>query len=329
MRGRQVLLYFAWSRPGEIGAPLAVIEDRFPAVFELRRLFYPKFERLSDQGKFDQGIAGFLDHIQKPNFQAFAEQAEALTGKPVTQIERVADAGSMTPLGNAAGVDTIVVISFDSLRTDQAATMVEMQAIRDFLDNPDHLIFICPHHDIGEATDRVGEDHVERQLVEYLHHGDHGIPPRQGFGGFARTLLAGLGVPVENRFGLRPAATPDGAPAPLEIERALDELGLLRGVDRFNLHPHLPQLERMGPSIERLDVLARQKIDLAAPPHPFTQGGRSSFDALLQSRPGTFAGKLLVCDTTLFSSTAGGTENLRRFWTNLIGRPERRSPTGR
>ncbi len=152
MRSRQVLLYFAWSRPAETGAPLAVIEDRFPAVFELRRLFYPKFERLSDRGHVDQGIAGFLDHVQKPNFQAFAEQAEALTGRQVIQIERISDDGAMTSLDGALdGVDTIVVISFDSLRTVQAATGAEVQAIRHFLDNPDHLIFVCPHHDIGEA----------------------------------------------------------------------------------------------------------------------------------------------------------------------------------
>jgi hypothetical protein len=72
-----------------------------------------------------------------------------------------------------------------------------------------------------------------------------------------------------------------------------------------------------------MDVLARQKIDLAAPPHPFTQAGRSSFDALLQSRADTFPGKLLVCDTTLFSSTAGGVENLRRLWANVLQRPKR------
>src|ERR1700679_1087159 len=325
MRGRQVLLYFAWSRPSETSAPLPVIDDRFPAVFELRRIFYPKFEHLSDRNHVDQGIAGFLDHIQKPNFQAFAELAEAQTGRQVIQIERVTDDGAMTPLDGAlGGVDTIVVISFDSVRTDQAATTAEVDAIRRFLDNPDHLIFVCPHHDIGEAAASMGEVRFERQLAEYLHHGDHGIPPRQGFGGFARTLLGGLGVPVNNRFGLRPAAAPDGAPAPVEIDRALDELSLLRDVEAFNLHPHLPQLERIGPSTEGMDVLARQKIDLTAPPHPFTQGGRSSFDALLQSRRDTFAGKLLVCDTTMFSSTAGGVENLRRFWTNVAQRPERR-----
>jgi hypothetical protein len=323
MRGRQILLYFAWSRPAETSAPLAVIEDRFPAIFELRRLFYPKFERLPDRDRADQGIAGFLDLIQKPNFQAFAEQTEALTGRKVIQIERINDAGTMTPLDGALdGVDSIVIISFDSLRTDQTASTAEVEAVRHFLDNPDHLIFVCPHHDIGEAAGTAEEGRLERQLAEYRHHGDHAIPPRQGFGGFARTLLAGLGVPVENRFGLRPAATADGAPAPVEIDRALDGLGLLRDVDAFHLHPHLPQLERIGPSIERMDVLARQKIDPAAPPHPFTQGGRSSFDALLQSRPDTFAGKLLVCDTTMFSSTAGGVENLRRFWANVILRPQ-------
>jgi hypothetical protein len=324
MRGRQVLLYFAWSRPAETSAPLTVIDDRFPAVFELRRLFYPNLERLSDSRRVDQGIAGFLDHIQKPNFQAFAAQAEAQTGHKVIQIERVSDDGSMTPLDRAlAGVDTLVVISFDSLRTDQAATPAELEAIRHFLDDPDHLIFVCPHHDIGEAAGFLGEQRSERQLAEHLHHGDHGIPPRQGFGGFARNLLTGLGVPIDNRFGLRPAATPGGAPAPIEIDRALDELGLLRGVETFNLHPHLPQLERIGLSIERMNVLARQKIDLAAPHHPFTQDGRSSFDALLQSRADTFPGKLLVCDTTIFSSTVGGVENLRRFWANVVQRPKR------
>jgi hypothetical protein len=328
MRARRALLYFAWSRPAETGAPLVVIDDRFPAVFELRRLFYPKFERLSDPGKFDQGIGGFLDHVQKPNFQAFVEQTEALTGQPVVQIERITADGAVTLLDSAlAEVDTIVVISFDSFRTDQAATAVEVEAVRNYLDSPDHVIFICPHHDIGEVMAASEDERAERQLAEYRHHGDHGIPPRQGFGGFARTLLMGLGVPVDNRFGLRPAAAVDGEPAPVEIDRSLDELGLLRNVDAFNLHPHLPQLERIGPSIERVDVLARQRIDLTAPPHPFTQGGRTSFDALLQTRPDTFAGKVLICDTTMFSSTAGGVENLRRFWANVVQRPERLSHT--
>jgi hypothetical protein len=50
---RQLLVYFAWSRPGETTAPLTVIDDRFPAVFELRRLFYPTFEPLADAARID------------------------------------------------------------------------------------------------------------------------------------------------------------------------------------------------------------------------------------------------------------------------------------
>lgn len=325
MSGRKVLLYFAWSRLGETGAPLTVIDDRFPAIFELRRLFYPKFEDLSDPEHIDQGIAGFLDHIQKPNFAAFIEQAETQTGHPVLEVERAVDDGTLTLLDHAlvAGVDTIIVISFDSFRTDQVASSVEIEEIRRFLENPDHLLFVCPHHDIGEDADVAGQARVERQVAEYLHHGDRGIPPRQGFGAFARTLLAGLGVPVENRFGLRPAPAPDGSPAPIEADRSLDTLGLLQGVETFNLHAHLPQLERIGESAGRMDVLARQPIDLTAPPHPFVQEGHTSFDALLQSRPETFAGKLLVCDTTMFSSTVGGLDSLRRLWSNILQRPKR------
>ena len=325
MAARQVLLYFAWSRPGEIGAPLTVIDDRFPAIFELRRLFYPKFEALADPASIDQGIAGFLDHIQKPNFVAFSEQAGAETGRPVKSVERVDDARVTTLLDDAliAGVDTIVVISFDSLRTDQSASPSEVEAIGRFLKNPDHLIFVCPHHDIGEISEASTEARVAAQTAEHLHHGDSGSPPRQGFGGFARSLLAGLGVPVENRFGLRPAINADGSPAPIDVDRSLDALGLLEGVEGFNLHPHLPQLERLGDAAAKMDVLARQKIDLSAPPHPYVKGGRTDFDALLQSAADAFAGRLLVCDTTLFSATAGGVDNLHRFWTNIVKRPRR------
>jgi hypothetical protein len=76
----------------------------------------------------------------------------------------------------------------------------------------------------------------------------------------------------------------------------------------------------VGGAASRLDVLARQAIDPAAPPHPFTATGRRTFDALLQSRPGVFAGDLLVGDATLWSSTAGGTGSLYRFWANLLDR---------
>ncbi len=321
---RQVLVYYAWSRPGENSAPLHVIEDRFPALFESRRMAFPRFHELSDPRLFDQSIAGFLDHIMERNFTAFVDLAATLTGQSVMEIERVADDGLLTPLDAhlLRDVDTLIVISFDSLRTAQDAESEEIEALKTFLEQPDHLAFICPHHDIGDVSDLPESEQLPRQIVEFQHHGDTTIPPRQRFGGFARSLLAGLGVPVENRFGLRPAAEADGSPAPIEAAPSLDRLGLLDKVSTFNRHPHLPQLERLGDAVHKLDVLARQRVDLTAAPHPFTLD-RATFDALLQSRPDTFAGSLLVSDTTLWSSTAGGVDSLRELWTNVVQRPLR------
>jgi hypothetical protein len=182
----------------------------------------------------------------------------------------------------------------------------------------DHTLFVCPHHDIGNADELPEGERLARQELEFHHHVDPAIPARQCFGNFGISLLDALGLPVRNRFGLRPAKLPDNSPAPLEIASALDRTGLMEGVTTFNLHPHLPHFERLGDSAAKLDVLARQPIDLNAPPHPFTAGGHRDFDALLQSKPGVFPGCLLICDTTTWSSTAGGIDSLQRFWKNVV-----------
>ena len=141
MNDRQILLYFAWSRPGETGAPLTVIDDRFPTVFELRRLFYPNFEALADPVHIDQGIGGFLDHIQKPNFVAVAEQAQAQTGRPVRVVERVADDGVAVTLLDSALASPARTPSSSSastsFRTGQSAQPAEVEAIAEFLKDPD------------------------------------------------------------------------------------------------------------------------------------------------------------------------------------------------
>jgi len=196
--------------------------------------------------------------------------------------------------------------------------------VRAFLAKPGNLLVVSPHHDIGRAEGLSSPDRLRRQQAEFLHHGDKTIPPQQGFGGFGRSLLAGLGVPVENRFGLRPAAEPDGSPTPIEIVSGLDRSRLLERVTTFDLHPHLPHFERLGDAASKMDVLARQRIDLTAPPHPFTHGGRSTFDALLHSGIGVFTGDVLVGDATLWSSTAGGLDSLRRLWANIVQRPPSR-----
>jgi len=321
---RKLAFYCAWQRSAETGAPLEILDDRFPALFESRRMLYPRLAELSDPSRFEQGIGGFIDHVLRHNFTQFLEQARGTPGCVVDELFRGdADGRSVALDGKVLdGVDTLIVISFDSMRTAQVASGAEVDAVRQFLSTPGHLAFICPHHHIGDAPSGEAVGLHEGQLAEFLHHGDKTIPAQQRFGGFARSLLAGLGVPVENRFGLRPAADTDGSPTAIEVEASCDRHGLLRDVATFNLHPHLPQLERLGPALAQLDVVARQRIDLSAPPHPFTRGGRTTFDALLQSRPGAFAGTLLVSDATLWSSTAGGVESLQRLWRNVLTRAD-------
>ena len=106
----------------------------------------------------------------------------------------------------------------------------------------------------------------------------------------------------------------------MEICAQSDRHNLLNGVKTFNLHPHLPHLEISNESADKIEVLARQEIDLNAPAHPFVQAGNRKFNALLQTTEDFAAGSLLVCDATMWSSTAGGLDSLQRFWRNVAQR---------
>jgi hypothetical protein len=319
MMGRNILMYFAWSRPDEEGAPLGNLNNRFGALFELRRLQWPKYEDLADIGRFNQGIAGFFDNILLQNYSLFLEDMRIRKGNVVRIVERCTCEGKVTLLGDDLldSVDILIIVSFDSQRTAQHPNETELASIRKFLDNSGHTLFVCPHHDIGNVDGVPGAEVLAAQEVEFRHHGDLGIPGQQRLGGFAKSLLRDLGVPVSNRFGLRPAKTRDGSPVPIQVNCQADRFNLLRGVRNFHLHPHLPHLEMIGDSSQKLDILVEQSIDLEAPPHPFMKQGRKTFDALLQSKPNVFGGRLLICDATIWTSTNGGLGSLRQFWANM------------
>jgi hypothetical protein len=319
MAGPNILMYFPWSRPDEQGAPLGNLNNRFGALFELRRLQWPKYENLAENAQFNQGIAGFLDNVLLQNYSVFREDMRIRTGNAVRIIERCTSEGKVTLLDGdfLDSVDILIIVSFDSQRTGQHPNESELAAIRKFLDDPGHTLFVCPHHDIGNVDGVPGNEILATQEVEFHHHGDVGIPGQQRLGGFARSLLRDLGISVSNRFGLRPAKMPDGSAAPIQIDSQADRFNLLQGVRTFNLHPHLPHFEMLGDSPHKLDVLVQQSIDLEAPPHPFIKQGRKTFDALLQSKPNVFAGRLLICDATIWTSTNGGLGSLRQFWANI------------
>jgi hypothetical protein len=313
---RRIAMYFAWDRTAETNAPLGELDNRFPALFEVRRLFWPAYEALS-HSPGGQGIDGFLEAIFFQNFARFGEQVAALTGRQVLQVQR-RTAGDETRLDAALldMVDTLIVISFDSQRTGQTASMAEVAAVREFLARPNTMLFVCPHHDIGDTEGLPPEAALARQVAEFHHHGDIALPGQQRFGGFGLSLMAGLGAPIRNHFGLRPARTEDGEPAPFK-RVAEDCFGILAGVVHLNLHPHLPHYERIGAGTDVLEVLARQVVHPEAPAHPVMPGG-ADFDAILQSRPESGFGRLVVCDSTLWTSAFGGLEGLQTFWKNVI-----------
>ena len=241
----------------------------------------------------------------------------AQTGQPLRQVQRRTSAGE-TPLGTTLldGVDTLIVISFDSQRTGQTASAAEVAAIRAFVARPEAMLFVCLHHDIGDTEGLDDETARARQAAEFHHHGDIALPGQQRLGGFGLSLMAGLGAPIRNRFGLRPARTEHGDPIPFD-RVAEDRFGILAGVPHLNLHAHLPHYERVGAGAVVLEVLARQTVDPEAPAHPEAPGG-SAFDAILQARPEAGLGRLVVCDATLWTSSFGGLQGLQVFWTNVI-----------
>ena len=315
--GRHVAIYFSWSRPREIGAPLHRLENRYPTLLELRRLAWPHLEGLSDPARYNQDISGFLDHVVLADFEAFAAVARDVTGHPATIIQREGDRPPVQELDDdfLGRFDTLIVVSLDHRLTGQRPSAGEVEAIRHFLSRDGTCLVVCPHHDVG----RTGGP--EDRLRELRHHGDAGVPSQQRIGGFATELLAALGLPIENRYGLRPATVKGNPDQPAPLDRRLDEdsLGILCGVTTFNRHPHLPHLW-MPPGLERkVRLLARQPIEPGAGSHPFTDSGNRYLNALLWAPPaGDRAGQILVGDATLWSSAFGGLDSLKVFWRNLL-----------
>jgi hypothetical protein len=130
--------------------------------------------------------------------------------------------------------------------------------------------------------------------------------------------MQGLGVPVENRYGLRPAVREENRIAPLSTVGDLDAKEWLAGVANFNFHMHLPHYAVTTDEPDVIHVLARQPVD-ASRPHPFTEAGNTEFNMFLWMPPsGERAGDVLLADSTIFSSLFGGDESLRSFWRNLV-----------
>lgn len=312
MKSRRFSLYFSWDRSSETRLPPGSLDDRYPTLFEIRRQLWPRFgpDWLRDHP--EQDVHGFLDLVVRRDFEPFAAAVSEATGQPVRVAERRGRAPTLTLLDAALldQTDSLVLVSLDHLTNDTLPQPDEVEAVRAFLAREESCLIVAPHHDIGEDA--------QQRVVEQRHHGDALVPSRQRVGGFAAALLAALDLPIRSRYGLCPAVSAPGEPAPLLVDRERDRLGILDGVDTFNAHPHLPHLEVAAAARPSVLTLARQRIHPDAPPHPFVDAGNAVFDAFHWIPPaGARRGQLFVCDATLFSAAFGGQASLTRLWRNL------------
>ncbi|HKU43694.1 MAG TPA: hypothetical protein VJR89_36295 [Polyangiales bacterium] len=315
---RRVSVYVAWSFPAEANQDPSELDNRFSSMTEVRRVEWPHWEgsQWSDPTRFQQGIAGALELFFRA-WLPFQKLVHDVTGHVVPVFQRVDQAGYFLPLDERvlSEVDTLFVFGLDHARTEQTASAEEIEAVRQWLAREGTCLVLGPHHDVGSSED------LNERAIEYAHHGDALVPRQQRFGKYTRSLMQGLGIPVENRYGLRPGVIEGSRQiAPLSIDRDLDTRGWLAGVSNFSFHKHLPHY-----AVTRDDgtvrVLGRQPIDLSKP-HPFTLAGNREFDSFLwMPAAGTRAGEVLLVDSTVFSTLFGADDSLKRFWKNLATIP--------
>jgi len=310
-------IYWTWSYPWEANRDVTELDNRFSTMTEVRRVAWPEYETLEYSAKmFLQGIAGTLElfHLGLIRFQ---QAVDEITGQPVAVYQRIDQAGQKQQLDHGVldDTDTLMVFGLDHMVTEQEAAPEEIEAVRDFLAREGTRLILGPHHDVGATND------LKQRAMEYAHHGDALVPSQQRFGRYTRSLMKGLGLPVENRWGLHPA-TIQGTTTlqPLITSNDLDTRGWLEGVKTFNFHAHLPHYAVTTDDPKVIHVLARQPIDLSHP-HPFTEAGNRDFNMFLWMPPvAERAGDILFADSTIFTTLFGGDECLDRFWKNIATR---------
>ena len=311
---RRISIYWTWSYPWESQRDPAAMENRFSTMTEVRTVLWPNYEKPEwSTAQFLQGIAGTLELFHRSTL-SFQQIAGETTDHPVAVFQRIDQAGFKQPIDERilADADTLMVFGLDHLLSEQEASPDEVVAIREWLKREGTCLLLAPHHDVGFTDD------LKQRQMEYLHHGDALVPRQQRFGQYTRSLMKGLGVPVHNLYGLRPAQVKGTKEiTPLTAFRDIDKLGLLKNVPTLNFHPHLPHYEIAEKDSKSVHLLARQPIDLDRP-HPFTAAGNKEFNCLLWMPPnGQRAGNIVLVDSTNFTTLFGGTDSLENFWRNL------------
>jgi len=312
---RRVSIYWTWSYPWEANRDVTQLDNRFSTMTEVRRVAWPGYETSEwDAMNFLQGIAGTLELFHRSTL-SFQKLAGEVTGQPVAVFQRIDQAGYQLPIDEwiLADTDTLMVFGLDHLVSEQSATQEEIAAIREWLKRDGTCLLLAPHHDVGFTSD------LKQRQMEYKHHGDELVPRQQRFGQYTRSLMKGLGIPVTNQYGLRPAVVKGTREiSPLTVIKDLDQLGLFNKVTTFNFHQHLPHYALTSDDGKSVHILSRQPIDLDRP-HPFVDAGNKEFNSCIWMPPqGERGGQVLLADSTIFTTLFGGTESLEHFWGNFV-----------
>src|SRR5262249_797827 len=198
---RRVSIYVCWSFPGEANRDVRELDNRFSTRTEGRRVEWPFWEtpEWSDPTMFQQGIAGALELFFRA-WLPFQQLVGEVTGHVVPVFQRVDQAGYRLPLDERVldDADTLLVFGLDHVLTEQEPAAEEIEAVRRCLSREGTVVVLGRQHDVGVSMD------LNERAMEYAHHGDALVPRQQRFGQYTRSLMRGLGVPIENQYGLRP-----------------------------------------------------------------------------------------------------------------------------
>src|SRR6476620_618832 len=118
---RRVSIYWTWSYPWESNRDLAVMDNRFSTMTEVRRVAWPDYETPEwDAANFLQGIEGTLELFHRSTL-SFKNIVGEATGHPRAGFQRN-DPGRFKQLVEGrvlADADTMMVVGLDHLLSEQ------------------------------------------------------------------------------------------------------------------------------------------------------------------------------------------------------------------
>ena len=211
------------------------MDNRFSTMTEVRRTAWPYYEKPEwSERRFLQGIAGTLElfHLSIVRFQNLSEKSP---GHPVMVYQRVDQAGQRLPM------DERILGRHRYLNDLRSRPSRHGRESRPGGDRGDPKVSDARRNmpDHG-ATPRRGRIRRPETAANGIRPSRGSLVPRQQrFTGYGRSLMKGLGIPVENRLGASSRIGPGTKQiAPLTAIRDLDTRGWLTGVTTFNFHPH-------------------------------------------------------------------------------------------